>query len=176
MNFSPRVLGKHTAALLQARIDTPVLIVGSDFFTRRDLSSLDCFNFVAAANLSRILADFGVINTRDVYERISPLDLAVPRLGAISLAVLGAAFEAKKLGGDRPLETWVTKHRAAGPRREFVTFDTLKDRYQQRHSTKRAAPRSRSRRLHSVNKGRAWHHRMATATAADGTRGRRSKN
>lgn len=174
MYLSTRLLGRHVAQQLQDRAAAPVLIIGRDAFTRADLSALECFNFGAAQNLSRILAEFAVRDTRDVFERIDPRDLAVPHLGAISLAVLGAAFEAKKLGGDHPLETWVTTHRASpSPRREFVTFSTMKAHHVL-HSTRRSTRgTSRSVRRHSQGASK-WHHQR-TATAADGGRGRKSK-
>jgi hypothetical protein len=120
------VLGVGVAKILGDRAVAAVLQIGSDRFDRRDLSGVACFNFIAAANLSRILKDLGAKNTRDVFDRIPPSSLAVPRMGAISLAVLGAVFELKHLGGDHPLEAWVLKHRAATSKRPVVTFDTLK--------------------------------------------------
>jgi hypothetical protein len=143
MDLSPRILGAGIAKALGERAAAPVLRLGSDSFDRRDLAAVACFNFIAAANLSRALATVRppVKNTRDVFERVPPSALAVPGVGAIALAVLGAAFEQKHLGGDHPLEAWITTHRAAGPRREFVTFDTLKHRTADREPADRKARR-----------------------------------
>jgi len=130
MNLSIRVLGKSVVTELEARTNAPVLRIGADAFTRHDLSVVKCFNFVAATNLSRILnSELQVKNTRDVFDNVNPTALVLPRLGAVSLAVLGAAFESKRLGGDAPLESWVIKHRAKDATREFVTFDSLKHKY-----------------------------------------------
>jgi hypothetical protein len=128
MDLSVRILGASTAKALSDRAVAPVLQIGSDAFTRSDLAAVACFNFIAAANLSRALKDLGVSNTRDAFERVPPASLATPRIGAIALAVLGAAFEKKRIGGDRPLETWAAKHRGAGKGKEFITFGTIKQR------------------------------------------------
>src|SRR5215813_10769182 len=112
MNLSMRVLGKTTVAHLSERLTKPVLRIGGDSFLLHDLAAVDCFNFVAARNLDRILnAELHLRNTKDLFENVHPKELALPHLGAISFAVLGAAFEAMRIGGDRPLEAWVTKHR-----------------------------------------------------------------
>src|SRR4029077_14569041 len=104
----------------------PLLRIGADTFDRKQLAAVACYNFVAAANLSRVLADLKVKDTRDVFHNVPPTALALPHLGAVSLAVLGAAFEHKGLGGDAPLEAWVTKHRPTDQRGEFLTFSTIK--------------------------------------------------
>lgn len=44
--------------------------------------------------------------------------------GVVSLAVLGAAFEAKGLGGDAPLEAWVKQHQDKDE--TLTTFSTIK--------------------------------------------------
>ena len=76
---------------------------------------------------------------------MAPHDLALPHLGVISLAVLGAAFEVKGIGGDMPLETWMQRH---APAAELVSFPTLKrrehaeqvqDRKRRRRGRRRAA-------------------------------------
>jgi hypothetical protein len=127
MNLSTRVLGKNVVKQLESRIATPVLSIGSDRFRLQDLSGIGCFNFSAARNLNRLLDSFvAVKSTRDLFEHVHPRELALPRLGAISFSILGAAFELKGLGGDRPLEAWVALHRDESSTREFVTFSTLK--------------------------------------------------
>jgi hypothetical protein len=121
MDFSAKILGRSVVAYLVERHDAAVLQIGRDRFARADLASVACFNFTAAANLSRHLQSLGVRDTRDVFEHVHPDRLAIPHLGAVSLAVLGAAFESKGLGAPAPLETWFQKHRGAP-----VTFATLK--------------------------------------------------
>jgi len=58
----------------------------------------------------------------------------------VSLAVLGAAFEAKGIGGDAPLENWFRKHRDGGT----VTFSTLKAK--QHHDARKATRKRRAPR------------------------------
>jgi|KBSMisStandDraft_5_1062788.scaffolds.fasta_scaffold00317_29 hypothetical protein len=125
MDWSVHVLGS-VGTKLQARTHAVVLRIGRDTFDRVSLSKVQCFNFTAAANLSRILTrDLEVKDTRDLFDRIHPQQLVLPRLGAVSLAVLGAAFEAKGIGGATPLANWYRKHLKVEDR---VTFTTLKTR------------------------------------------------
>lgn len=135
MDYSSRILGSHTANILRARGTTPILVIGSDTFDRTVLSGVKCFNFNAASSLSRILTkELKVKNTRDLFENVSPTDLVLPRIGAVALAVLGACFEAKHVGGSNPLEAWSKNHRTDEVR-DFVTFDTMKAR-EHRETTK----------------------------------------
>jgi hypothetical protein len=124
MDLAASVLGKSVVDYITKTQRTAVLQIGADRFGRADLAGVACFNFVAAANLSKILnRELQVKNTRDVFDRIHPDRLALPHLGAVSLAVLGAAFEAKGLGGSAPLVAWFQKHDI-----KAVTFYTLKAR------------------------------------------------
>ena len=124
MDLAASVLGQSVVNYLLKTQSFAILQIGRDAFHRADLAGVACFNFVAAANLSKILnSELQVKDTREVYEHVHPNRLAVPRLGAVSLAVLGAAFEAKKLGGDSPLVNWFKKHEG-----NPVTFGTLKKR------------------------------------------------
>src|SRR5262245_594927 len=128
MNLSTEILGATAVTQLQATSKAWVLEVGRDRLTRADLARVGCFNFVAARNLTAILEDVPVKSLADLYARLPPAALALPHLGVISLAVLGAAFEAKGIGGEAPLESWVAKHAAGNGRRAMVTFHTLKQR------------------------------------------------
>lgn len=122
MDFSNAVLGSSVVKYLRERRDATVLQIGKDRFDRATLAGVACFHFVAAANLSKVLnAELRVRDTRDVFDNVSPERLVLPRLGAVSLAVLGAAFEARGLGGSEPLTTWFRKHRDS-----TVTFHALK--------------------------------------------------
>jgi len=162
MILSSRILGTGVVRQLQERVNIAVLRIGEDAFTRSDLATVQCFNYLAAANLSRILnAEFQVRNTKDVFDNINPWAMALPRLGVISLAVLGAAFEAKRLGGDHPLEAWVTKHRAPEAKREFLTFDTLKHKHTadtkalaRERRAQHARQSTRRNRAHRIRVGR----------------------
>jgi len=128
MDYSEALLGRYQARRLQEKADSYVLVIGSDRFTRKDLAAVECFNFMAAANLSAIIKEhFAAKHTRDVFDNVAPADLAVPRLGSVSLAVLGAAFQAKGLGGASPLESWAKKHISGNG--HITTFDTLKEHH-----------------------------------------------
>ena len=126
MNLSTSVLGSTAVKQLQATSSAWVLEVGSDRLTRSDLARVGCYNFVAAGNLTAVLKTIAVKNLADLYARIGPTALALPHLGVISLAVLGAAFEAKGIGGEMPLESWSRKHSTMNGSTELVTFHTLK--------------------------------------------------
>jgi hypothetical protein len=107
---------------LTERQKSSVLRIGSDAFDRSMLAGVACYHFTAAANLSRLLNnELRVANTRELFDKIDPARLAIPRLGAVSLAVLGAAFEAKGIGGKSPLESWFQKHRDS-----TISFYSLK--------------------------------------------------
>lgn len=122
MNLSTHVLGSHTVTYIRERAEAALLEVGNDRFTRADFSRVKCWNFAAAANLSKVLnKHLNVRDLRDVFDRIPPSALALPRIGGVSLAVLGAAFEAKRIGGSNPLEAWIAHHKMA-----MSTFDTIK--------------------------------------------------
>jgi hypothetical protein len=122
MDLSAALLGSDTAKELHTRLYTALLTIGSDVFTRRDFARVDCFNFAAAQNLSYYLnKTLKVADTRAVFYDVNPGALAIPHLGVFSLAVLGAAFEIKRLGGDSPLENWLKRHKV-----EVVTFHTMK--------------------------------------------------
>ncbi len=139
MYWSSKVLGSGVAQKLQEKGTIPVLQIGSDAFTRGDLAGLECFNFTAAINLTNILKGLPFRNTKDLYERCSPASLALPRLGYISLAVLGAAFESKGLGGNAPLENWLKKHRDG----ELVTFGSVKHQVAREQEQAKADAKSR---------------------------------
>ena len=145
MNLSTRVLGTTTVKYLSDRLTQPVLRIGSDRFLLADLAGVGCFNFMAARTLNRVLnVEFQVKDTRDLFTNVAPSALVVPLVGPIAFAVLGAAFEVKGLGGDRPLEAWVIKHRYEHARREFLTVSTLKQ--QQRRDVKAAANERRAKK------------------------------
>jgi hypothetical protein len=148
------VLGATVVKQLTERTSQPILRIGKDTFTRGDLASVECFNFVAAQNLSKLLADLGVSSTKDVYDRVSPLSLAIPHLGAISLAVLGACFETKRLGGDAPLESWAEEHRAKDSK-GIVSFATLKHREADREDADRKSRKhARRNQAHRIRVSR----------------------
>jgi hypothetical protein len=141
MDLSAKILGSDVAKTLQARVTAPILTIGADGLTRKDLAKVDCFNFLAAQNLAYILNRYlKVADIRDVYNNVHPHQLALPRLGSIALAVLGAAFESRKLGGDAPLESWLRKHKC-----EITTFHTIKLNEQKERAEARKQERSRKR-------------------------------
>ncbi len=154
MDLSTRVIGSTVAKHLQGRVTAPVLTIGRDTFTRGALAAVTCFNFTAAQNLSTLLRTLDVRDTRDLFDRIAPSALALPGLGAVSLATLGAAFEAKGIGGDRPLLAWVLRHQPKEQRSEadVVLFTTMKKRIaadseEQRRTMRKTARRDQAHRL-----------------------------
>ena len=131
MNLSTTLLGTTAVRALQQTATRPVLQIGSDRLTRADLAEVECFNFLAAGHLTHVLhTQLRVKNLKDVYENIAPTQLALPTIGVVSLAVLGAAFEAKGLGGEDPLENWARKHALPGRKGKgephLTTFSTIK--------------------------------------------------
>jgi uncharacterized protein YbaP (TraB family) len=152
MDLSSSVLGQTAATHLKEQHSHVLLKIGSDGFTRRDLSRVSCYNFVAARNLSQLLnQELTVKNTRDVFDRISPFALALPRLGVIALAVLGAAFEAKRIGGERPLEAWMKHHAERDDKRPIVTFDSVKTRAKHADRIERKAKQAERRASKRAN-------------------------
>jgi hypothetical protein len=152
VNLSTAILGKSAVDRLTAAASS-VLVIGKDQLTRADLAQVGCYNFTAARILSAVLHDeLQVDSLRQVYDQIDPQALALPRLGVISLAVLGAAFEARGIGGSNPLESYVRKHAAArangaggkAQARELTTFDTFKRQARAREQA--ARPKGRRRR------------------------------
>jgi hypothetical protein len=168
MDLSAEVLGTHTAHLIRTRQTTPILQIGSDSFTRQDLSRVECFNFLAAQRLSDILnKELNVPNLRHVFQKVPPTALALPGLGAVSLAVLGAAFEVKGIGGENPLLNYVKQH-AASAKQTMVTFYTLKHREQQDAQNERKAKKSRKHaRRNQAHAIRVERLEAAQATAAE---------
>jgi hypothetical protein len=141
MDLSASILGKSVVGYIRERQASAVLRIGKDTFDRASLSAVACFNFVAAANLSKLLTtELQVKDTREVFNSIHPDRLAIPRLGAVSLAVLGAAFEVKGLGGDAPLENWFIKHRGTA-----ITFASLKHRDEQERAKEKKEIKARKR-------------------------------
>jgi len=151
MDLSTAVLGKSVVTRLRVRQLEALVRLGSDTFTREALAINGCTNYIAAANLSAILnREFRIVDTRDVYSRITPDALAIPKLGAFTLAVLGACFQIKGIGGDRPLESWIRKHRGD---HKVVSFDTLKQRDQQAaRAEKRTAKTRKTSRRNSAHR------------------------
>jgi hypothetical protein len=144
MNLPPSFLGQYAVTRLQETARSAVLEIGSDKITRKQLAQVECYNFHAARLLTGVMKALEVPNLRHVYNEIPPAALAVPGMGVVSLAVLGAAFEAAGIGGDTPLESYVRKHAGKnGKNGKSVTFETLKHREQEETTRER---RDRKRR------------------------------
>jgi hypothetical protein len=144
MNLSRRVLGAYVVQALSEKASAPLLKIGSDVFHRHDFAQVECFNFMAAANLSRALQGARFKNLKDLFERLPPTSLLLPRVGPVALAVLGAAFEVKGIGGEAPLEAWMKFHQADEKGDHIVTFGSMK--IKQRREEQQAAPRTSTRR------------------------------
>jgi hypothetical protein len=149
MHLSTRVLGKHIADQIASKAAAPLLTIGRDNFYRRDLAGVACFNFTAASNLSKHIATLQPRDTKDVFETVPPVALVIPRLGSVSLAVLGAAFEAKGIGGEAPLEAWFSKHLPKDATRDFVTFSSMKHSELLREAGEKKARKQRRERTAS---------------------------
>jgi|SRR5262245_4303179 len=150
MDLSARVLGTTAATRLRALESEAVLIIGKDHLTRADLAAVGCFNYVAARNLTTaIRKHLDVRDLKALYNSTPPSALALPRVGTISLAVLGAAFEARRIGGDTPLEQYVKKHAE-----HITTFDTIKHHEQaeaqQERRDRKARKRTRRNQAHET--------------------------
>ena len=132
MDFDVKVFGTYASRQLQQHVSQSVLTIGSDTFSREDLASVSCYRFTAAAILTHAFATLTVDgnrkirDTRDVFEHVPPEALILPRVGVVSLAVLGAAFEKRRLGGNAPLVTWIQKHKPKDAPKHIVTFSTMK--------------------------------------------------
>jgi len=169
MNLAASILGSTAVKHLRDSATASVLRVGSDTLTRGQLAAVQCYNFHAARLLTHILHDLlKVPNLRYVYEKVPPLQLAVPNMGTISLAVLGAAFEAKKIGGGTPLESYVRKHTADNNGKpHFITWTTLKHREQVELANERKARKTRKRaRRDQAHEQRVERFEERTAAAA----------
>lgn len=148
MNLSTAILGKSAVDRLTLSAGEAILQIGRDQFTRADLARVGCYNFSAARNLSKIFHEaLAVNNLREVYENIPPHALALPRLGVVSLAVLGAAFELKRIGGEAPLENYARKHvprtgKNGSEEPTLTSFDTIKRKEHERT----AAAKTRAKR------------------------------
>jgi len=162
MRLEIDVLGASAVKTLTERTKNAVLTIGRDHLTRSDLATVECFNYVAAGNLSRALSDLGVKSTQDLFTTVPPAALAVPGLGAIALAVLGAAFEKYGLGGDAPLHAWMIKHRGdTDIKRAVITFTSLKQRESAELSREKKERRDRKRARRNTA------HRLRTTRFAD---------
>src|SRR5262245_33256300 len=107
MRLFSGLLGQSVVKALEASAAAGIVEVGKDKISKRELAGEGCYNFHAARLLSRALAELKVASLKDLYERVPPTALAIPGLGVVGLAVLGAAFEQRGLGD---LESWVRKH------------------------------------------------------------------
>jgi hypothetical protein len=130
MNLAPTILGNYAVTQLQKTAGEVILEVGSDKLGRKELAAVGCYNFHAARNLSAVVKSLQIPNLKYLFEHVPPSDLALPHMGVISLAVLGAAFEVRKVGGSNPLLSWVQLHAPHGndAKQAMVTFHTLKMR------------------------------------------------
>jgi hypothetical protein len=154
MDFSTVVLGTSAVERMQKRLHAPVLVIGKDVFSRTVFAHVECFHFQAAQTLSAILkAEYPKLTgIKDLYDSITPQQLALPRLGVTALAVLGAAFQAKGLGGTTPLESWVRAHLEKDA--TLVSFTSIKARDEKEHREERqrlkARKAARRNRAHSL--------------------------
>jgi hypothetical protein len=168
MNLAASILGSTAVKYLRDTATAHVLRVGSDTLTRGQLAAVQCYNFHAARLLSNVLNELHVPNLRYVYDKMPPLALALPNVGTVSLAVLGAAFEAKKIGGDTPLENYVKKHtsKIAGEA-NYVTWSTMKHhQHQETARENKDRKRRKAKRRDQAHEIRVERFEERTAAAA----------
>lgn len=149
MNLSASILGTSTVEQLKKTYASAVFEAGSDKLTRADFARVGCYNYLAARMISKVLkAELPEIkNLRQLFNEVPPSALALPHVGVISLAVLGAAFEARGIGGDTPLENYVRKHARNDSSGEphITTFYTIKKHEQDERSQERKEKRRRKK-------------------------------
>jgi hypothetical protein len=146
MNLAPTILGSYAVTQLTRQAGEVILEVGADKLGRKELAGVGCYNFMAARNLSAVVKSLQIPNLKFLFEHVPPANLALPHMGVISLAVLGAAFEARKIGGANPLESWVRFHANHGEEKQaMVTFHTLKQRELAEVSNEKKAVEQRRR-------------------------------
>ena len=140
MDFATSVLGAYSVRKMQETVKARVLVIGTDVYSRSVLAHVDCYHFTAAATLSAVLnKELKVKDTADLFNRIPPEDLVLPRIGVVALAVLGAAFQARGIGGNAPLVNWFKKHRNG----KVLTFDALKARDAAEHAAEKRELKNR---------------------------------
>ena len=148
MHLSSAILGTDVVAKLEKRLTAPLLVIGKDAFSRTQLSKIGCFNFTAAARLSHLLSvELAVKDTADLFHNYGPAHLALPGLGAICLATVGAAFEVKKLG---TLADYVQRHQEKG--QKLVTFHTLKQNVLDKEADRKEKQDAKRRRRARLNR------------------------
>jgi hypothetical protein len=97
-----------------------------------------------------------VKDTADLFHNVPPQHLAVPGLGAICLATIGAAFELKKLGN---LRDYIAKHTEKG--HSVVTFYTMKSNVRDQDAAreeKRKLKQRKETRRHAAHELRVERH------------------
>ena len=167
MDLSTSVLGAGVVGHLLQRQTAAVARFGRDHVTRADLAKYHCYNFQAAVTLSATInREFDIRDTKDLFEHVSPAALALPRIGSIAIAVLGAVFQMKHLGGPHPLEAWV-RHHASAPDAKVHTFTSMKIRDAKERAAERQEKRRRQRTrraaAHSLRRDRFLARSGATA-------------
>jgi hypothetical protein len=116
------ILGK---TFVHRLIDQPVLQIGKDAWSRRDVALLGVTHTLACANLTKVAKDLGVTSTKDLYQSTSPYTFADYPVGVTTLYVMFAIFRDKELDVD----TWYAK----GLKGALATFVTLKHRELEAH-------------------------------------------
>lgn len=161
MNWQMKMLGSTVSEKLTERAQAPLLRIGKDIFRRGDFAKFRCFTFQAASTLSTklqeptlaaIMKDQKVKDTRDLFLRVNPNDLAIKGLGHFALAALGAAFQAKGLGS---LDDWDKLHG-----NQEVTWSTVKHR----EAALQKAERNSNVVRHSVRRKQAHEIRVTRFT------------
>lgn len=129
-------------------VESPILTVGKDVWTRQDVVAMGVTQTVACGNLSKIAKTLGVASLKDMYERTSPYSFTEYRAGVATLYVLFAAFADRGLD---PAKWYRRKHE----KDVIVTFERLKHRELEARARERKDEKKRDRRA------RAGQHKQA---------------
>jgi hypothetical protein len=141
-----RYVGQHFLTQFTDAKQYPLLVIGSDRWSYKEVATLGVIQPRACRILSKIAHDLKVRNTKDLYAKTSPYILAgLEGVGVTTLYVALAAFQA--IGLD--IEKWYVRGKDEAVR----TFDTLKHREQQAKHRTMESERKR-RRLRSTRQVR----------------------
>lgn len=131
----------------------PILIIGTDVWTRGELGRLGVVQARACSILTGIAKQLKVKSTADLYDQTSPHSLVEFPCGIVTLYVLFAIFLDKNLDPD----SWYR----AGQKQAITTFTSLKDRELKARERERSEQKTRHR-----SEQRRKHERDVTALLA----------
>jgi hypothetical protein len=133
-----RMVGSTFYTHLTSADHFPLLLIGTDRWSYRDVSALGIIQPKACRILSAIAKDLKATDTADLYAKTSPYTLAgIAGCGVTTLYVALQVFAAKALD----VEAWYVR----GEKEAVVTFLSLKDRERKAELRTLEAERKRKR-------------------------------